>query len=152
MQSRVKAGELIVPGIVLIGCVLYWLHVQDARSVAQRVPQGVIVFTVLMTLLVLARLSFVTAPDNQDGDEQSPPISRRALVQRTLFVALCGGYFVALGQLGFNLANLAFLLFAYPLAGLGLAWSGIAAVLSATIFHFLAQIMEFNVPTGPFGF
>ena len=153
MLARGKAMELIVPGIVLVGCLFYWLHIQDARSVAQRVPLGVIAFTVATTVLVLFRVLFETVPDDKDGSAPpAPPTDRRALVQRAMFVVLCGGYFIALGQLGFNLANLAFLFLAYPLAGLGLVWSCVAAVTSVAVFHVLAQIMKFNVPTGPFGF
>jgi hypothetical protein len=152
MPSRAKAGELIVPGLVLLGCLLYWIHIQDARSVAQRVPLGVIVLTVGMTLLVLAKTFLGPARDGEADGALALSADRRSLIQRTVFIGLCGGYFVAIGALGFNLANLAFLLLAYPLAGLGLVWAGCAAVISTVIFHFLARIMEFNVPTGPFGF
>jgi len=151
MRSRPNAGELIVPSLVLIGCLLYWLHVQDARSVAQRVPLAVIVFTVAMTLVVVGRtfLGPVVAAENTEAD--APAEDRRIFASRAIFVALCGGYFFVIGRLGFDLANLIFLLLAYPLAGLRLVWTVPASVASAAIFHVLARVMEFNVPTGPFG-
>ncbi len=152
MGSRSKAGELIVPGLVVIGCLLYWLHVQDARSVAQRVPLAVIVFTVAMTLVVVGRTFLGPVVAAEGTQAEAPADDRRIFASRALFVALCAGYFVVIGQLGFDLANLAFLLLAYPLAGLRVVWSVPAALASAAIFHVLAQVMEFNVPPGPFGF
>lgn len=156
MGSRSKAGELIVPGLVLVGCLLYWLHVQEARSVAQRVPLAVIVFTVAMTLLVVGR-TFLGPEGAAEGAAaeaggESRPADRRTFLRRALFVALCGGYCLAIGRLGFDLANLVFLLLAYPLAGLRLVWAVPAALASAATFHVLARVMEFNVPSGPFGF
>lgn len=156
MGSRAKAGELIVPGLVLVGCLLYWLHVQEARSVAQRVPLAVIVFTVAMTGLVVLRT--VLGREGAAGGAEaaagggSRPADRPAFLRRALFVALCGGYYLAMSRLGFDLANLVFLLLAYPLAGLRLVWTVPAALASSAIFHVLARVMEFNVPSGPFGF
>lgn len=152
MVSRSKAGELIVPGVVLIGCLLYWMHVQDARSVAQRVPLAVIVFTVLMLLMVVGRTVLGTAWASEDTEADAPSTDRRIFVNRALFIALCAGYFVAFGRLGFDLANVVFLLLAYPLAGLKLVWTIPAAIASSAVFHVLASVMEFNVPAGPFGF
>lgn len=150
MTERRKLGELIVPAIVLLGCLLYWLHVQDARSVARRVPNGVILFTVAMTVLALAREFLFPSLTEQDTDTL-PPVPRDVLFKRVLFVLLCLGYFFAFSWLGFNLANLIFLLLAYRLAGLSLVGAVPAAIASSVIFYLLAQVMDFGVPTGLFG-
>lgn len=154
MLIRHKLGELIVPAIVLAGCLLYWLHVQDARSVARRVPDGVIIFTVALTVLVVIRaFLFPTPPGGQiPKSNDAIAFDGRGFGKRALFVALCVGYFFAFSRLGFNLANLLFLLVAYPLAGLGVGWSIAGAAISTVVFYLLAQVMDFNVPLGPFGF
>ncbi|WP_155326430.1 tripartite tricarboxylate transporter TctB family protein [Alkalilacustris brevis] len=151
MAVRQKLGELVVPAIVLVGCLLYWLHVQDARAVARRVPNGVILFTVAMTMLALMR-EFIWPPAGEQDAESSPPVERDVLIKRLLFVMLCFGYFLAFSWLGFNLANLTFLVFAYILAGMKFLGAVPAAICSSVVFHFLARVMDFNVPTGPLGF
>jgi predicted secreted protein len=151
MTFRQKLGELIVPGIVLVGCLLFWLHVQDARSVARRVPSGVILFTLALTLLTLAR-EFVFPPKDDQNASAEPPAGRDVLVKRVAFVLLCIGYYAVFQWLGFNLANLVFLLLAYMLAGMTLFGAVLAAVVSSVVFYLLATVMEFNVPVGPFGF
>ena len=156
MSTRMRyiAGELLVPTIVLLGCLLYWLHVQDARSVARRVPDGVIAFTAAMTLIVLSRTLLLSrSVSMKSADDAGATITNRSdLVKRALFVLLCLGYYSAFSSLGFNLANLAFLLIAYPLAGLGFGWSVFGALASSFVFYGLAWLMEFNVPVGPLGF
>ncbi len=155
MALRQKLGELVVPAIVLVGCLLYWLHVQDARAVARRVPDGVILFTVAMTVLALLR-EFVWAPaagqDTEPSTEPSPALNREVLVKRILFVALCFGYYFAFSWLGFDLANLTFLILVYILAGMKALGAVLAAIGSSVVFHFLARVMDFNVPAGPFGY
>lgn len=149
MHLRHKLGELIVPAIVLLGCFLYWWHIQDARAIAQRVPNYVIIFTVAMTVLGMTRaLLLPPAPD----EEQVELPERGVLLRRLAFVAACFGYFFAFSWLGFNLANLGFLVLACLLAGLKLPGAVVTALASTIVFHFLARAMDFRVPTGPFGF
>jgi len=151
MTFRQKLGELIVPAIVLLGCLLFWWHVQDARSVAQRVPIGVILFTLAFTALVLMRV-FLWPPAEDADAAAEPPVGRDVFIRRVVFVVLCLGYFLAFSWLGFNIANLTFLVLAYLLAGMRALWAVPAAIASSIVFHLLARVMDFNVPTGPFGF
>jgi small-conductance mechanosensitive channel len=150
MIWRHKAGELIVPAIVLLGCLLYWLHIQDARSVARRVPNGVIAFTVAMTVLALLHegLGLLRGTGQTAA---APPVDRAVLMKRVAFVLLCVGYYFAFGTLGFNLANFGFLIVAYGVAGLAPLVALPAAAASTVVFWGLARVMDFNVPTGPFG-
>jgi hypothetical protein len=150
MMERKRLGELIVPAIVLVGCLLYWLHIYDARSVAQRVPNGVILFTVAMSFLVL--LLEYARPSPIMLDEHSlRQTELDVILKRTAFVGLCIGYFVAFTTVGFNIANLTFLIVAYALAGMKPLSALFTAIVSTLVFHALAWVMEFNVPTGPFG-
>jgi hypothetical protein len=73
------------------------------------------------------------------------------ILKRTAFVGLCIGYFVAFTTVGFNIANLTFLIVAYALAGMKPLSALFTAIVSTLVFHALAWVMEFNVPTGPFG-
>jgi len=146
-----RLGELIVPAIVLLGCLLYWWHVQDARSVARRVPDAVILFTVALTIVALVR-EFLFPPTSDDEKETPASFAGEIFVKRVLFVLLCFGYFLGFSWLGFNLTNVIFLLLAYRLAGLSFLGALPAAIISSAIFHFLALLMDFRVPTGPFGF
>ncbi|WP_296644897.1 tripartite tricarboxylate transporter TctB family protein [Roseinatronobacter sp.] len=124
---------------------------QDARSVARRVPSGIILFTIAMTAFALMR-TFILPPASERNAESAPRIERDVLIKRMLFVMLCFGYFFAFSWLGFNLANLLFLVCAYVLAGMKFLGAGVAAICSSVVFYFLARVMDFNVPIGPFGF
>jgi hypothetical protein len=150
MIWRQKIGEMIVPAIVLIGCLLYWLHIQDARSVARRVPNGVIVFTVGMTVLAMLR-EFVWPARNDAQTADAQPLESAVVMKRVAFVLLCIGYYLAFGVLGFNLANLVFLALAYVVAGMAPLIALPTAIASTVVFWALARVMDFNVPSGPFG-
>ncbi|NNU79053.1 hypothetical protein HMH01_01255 [Halovulum dunhuangense] len=146
MQARL--GEMIVPLLVLIGCVLFWWHIQEARSVAQRVPNLVLVFTLALTLLVGVRI-FVLGKGGKDG--AAIDLKDGTLHKRVAFLGLCLVYYLTFQPLGFTLSNLLFLLLAYRLAGLGWRQTGFAALVSTIVFHGLALLMDFNVPKGVFG-
>jgi predicted secreted protein len=150
MAWRHRLGELIVPAIVLLGCLLYWLHVGDARAVARRVPSGVILFTVAMTAAVLLREFVRRAPTPQES-AATPRVERAVLVQRSVFTLLCVGYFLAFSWLGFNLANVTFVFLACMVAGMKPPGAAVTALTASVAFYLLARVMEFNVPTGPFG-
>jgi len=150
MFWRQKIGELIVPAIVLIGCLLYWLHIQDARSVSRRVPNGVIFFTVGMTVLAVLR-EFVRSARTDAQAPDAQPLESAVVMKRVAFVLLCIGYYLAFGVLGFNLANLVFLALAYVVAGMAPLIALPTAIASTVVFWALARVMDFNVPSGPFG-
>ena len=149
LQSR--AGEFIVPVTVLIGCFLFWYHIQDARSAARRVPNYVIIFTVTMTGLVLLQRIRDLFRVESDGSGNTVTYNLMGVAKATVFIFVCILYYFAFDTVGFNTANLVFLLVAYPLAGLPLSSSVIASIVSSVAFFGLAKIMEFNVPLGPLG-
>ena len=154
-MKHYRLGEIVVPLIALAGCALYWLHVQDAQPVAQRVPETVIIFTVICTAIVLIRVIFFPAAGSsqENGSEEKASALRRGdFIRSSLFILLCVGYYMVFSRLGFNLANLIFLLLAYPLAGLNITWSIFGAFSSSAVFCGLAWVMKFNVPLGPLGF
>ncbi|MDF1608686.1 hypothetical protein PZ897_10905 [Hoeflea sp. YIM 152468] len=157
MFLRSKWGELIVPAIVLLGCLLFWFHIQEARSVTRRIPEPVIVLTVLTTLIILMRTVFQKSAGKDEADaalpdQEAAPTTKREILIRVAFLILCVGYYFSFGSLGFSLTNLLFLLLAYPLVGLGPIGTAVGAVVSSLTFHFLAWVMNFNVPVGPLGF
>lgn len=150
MVLRRRLGELIVPAIVLIGCFLYWWHVQDARAVARRVPDAVILFTIAMTAVALLREILFPPRAGEDG-AVAPSVPRDVFMKRVAFILLCLGYFLSFQWIGFNLTNFVFLVLACRLAGLHFVAAVPTAAISAVVFHLLARLMDFRVPTGPFG-
>ena len=149
---RSIAGELIVPALVLAGCVLFWWHIQEARSVAQRVPNGVLILVIGLTGLVLFQTLFARSRADEGAGEAERLPALRVLAVRGGFVGLCLLYYLSFEPLGFNLANALFLVLAFPLAGLSLRWVLPATAIACLIFWALATVMEFNVPMGPLGF
>lgn len=157
----------ITPALILIFTALYWLHIADAPSAAKRVPSGVIVFILIMTVIVVMRdLQSVKNKKavNQDG---AGPVAAYSLKQwvntwrlQILFTALSVGYFLAFITIGFNLANFLFLIIALPTAGMGKGLKAgsaitkivVMAMIVTLVFFVLAMLMDFNVPVGPFGF
>lgn len=165
---RTFLRQLTVPAIVLFGTALFWLHVQEAPSVARRVPNGVMIFIGVMTLIVVARAfvesrreRFDTQADRRERVVFGTLISEwlRDWAQRITFIVLAIGYFFAFSSLGFSLSNFLFLCAALLLAGFergkpklkSVVQIGGIALFAAIVFHFLALLMDFNVPTGPFG-
>ena len=149
MAWRHRLGELIVPSVVLLGCLLYWLHVGDARAVARRVPSGVILFTLAMTAIVLLR---VLLARGHGAESAGPPLEPRIIVRRAAYALLCAGYYGAFTQLGFNTANLIFVFLACMVAGMRPLAAAPTTLVASVVFHVLARVMEFNVPAGPLGF
>jgi hypothetical protein len=163
MRSRAFLGELVVPAIVLIGTFLFWWSIREAPSISRRVPLGVIAFILFLTGVVAVREAIVAR-----GDEAAPapPFGETVQAwftewrQRIAFIALAIGYYFAFVTLGFSAANLLFLVAALVVAGsargrepVAAAWRiALIAIVATVVFHLLAEVMDFNVPRGPFGF
>ncbi len=151
---RTLIGELVVPLIVLVGSLLFWLHIQEARSVAQRVPNGVMIFILGALVIVVGRAvkAYLVARHADASDERisltlAADFARNEW-RRLVFLGLCIGYYLAFPRLGFDVANAGFLVAAFLLAGLRPVPSVAGALGGAVIFHLLARLMDFNVPSG----
>lgn len=159
MQAFFRAA--LVPGLILLLTGLYWLHIADAPSAAQRVPSAVIVAIVIMAVAVFVG-DMAKARKAKVVEKHTFKLSSWARQWKTqlIFIALSIGYYVAFVNLGFNLANFVFLIVALPVAGVGESMSrasaalkvGIYAGLVSVVFYVLAQLMDFNAPIGPLGF
>lgn len=163
MSIQALFRALFVPFFILLLTAMYWWSIHEAPSSAQRVPLVVITFIVAMATIVIVReiVSLSMGQGRHKGRQASLDlpgwIARNR--QRLIFVVICLVYFPLFIYLGFNVANVVFLFVALPLSGLGaqrqipirLALSMAIAVMTAVIFHLLAQVMDFNVPTSPFG-
>lgn len=159
MQTLFRAG--LVPVLILFLTGLYWLHIADAPSAAQRVPSAVIVVIIIMAVVVFVG-DMAAAKKAKISEDSTIKLINWLTQWRTqlIFIALSIGYFTAFVYLGFNLANFAFLVIAFPVAGVGQNMSRSGAVgkvaiyagLLSVLFYTLAQIMDFNAPAGPLGF
>ena len=151
---RTLIGELVVPLIVLVGTLLFWLHIQEARSVAQRVPNGVMIFILGALVIVVGRaVKDYLATRHSDARDEDISLTivtdfARDEWRRLVFLGLCVGYFLAFPRLGFDLSKAGFLVAAFLLAGLRPVPTLIGALSGAVIFHLLARLMDFNVPSG----
>ena len=159
MSIQALLRALSVPLFILTLTALYWWSIQDAASSAQRVPLVVIFFIMAMSAIVIIKEMIVIRLENkQQEDDFDLHLWAIHNGQRIYFVAISLGYFLLFIYLGFNIANVIFLTAALPLAGLGkersivtrIALSSAIAVVVAIVFHFLANIMDFNVPASPF--
>lgn len=162
MSIQALFRALCVPFFILLMTALYWWSIREAPSSSQRVPLVVITFIVTMATIVIVRefVSLSMGHGRHDSRKVGLDLAGWAAHnrQRLIFVVICIGYFPLFVYLGFNVANVIFLSVALPLSGLGtkrrmatrLALSMMIAVMAAVIFHLLAQVMDFNVPTSPF--
>lgn len=163
MSIQALFRALCVPFFILLMTALYWWSIREAPSSAQRVPSVVIVFILAMAAIVIVREIVSLSMGEGSNERRQAGLGLRDWAtqnrQRLIFVLICVGYYPLFVYLGFNVANVVFLLAALPLSGLGaqrrmatrLALSMAIALVSAVIFHLLAQVMDFNVPTSPFG-
>jgi hypothetical protein len=163
MSIQALFRALFVPFFILLLTALYWWSITEAPSSAQRVPLVVITFIAAMATIVIVREVMVLSMGHGRHEPRQASLDLPGWVaqnrQRLIFLVLCIGYHPLFVYLGFNIANLVFLLIALPLSGLGaqrqmatrLTLSLATAVMTAVIFHLLAQVMDFNVPTSPLG-
>lgn len=163
MSIQALFRALLVPFFILLMTALYWWSIHEAPSSAQRVPLVVITFITAMATIVIVREIVSLSMGHGRHEPRPADLDLPGWVahhrQRLFFVVICIGYYPLFVYLGFNVANVVFLLVALPLSGLGaqrqmatrLALSMAIAVMTAVIFHLLAQVMDFNVPTSPFG-
>lgn len=159
MPARHFLGQLVVPAIVLVATALFFASIREAPSVTQRVPLGVMVFILAMAVVVVVRAALeVAAQGTPDSGPRTSGVADWS--RRGGYIALAIGYALLFQPLGFSLANVVFLVAALALAGFGEGTRPavrvvriLAVALFATaVFHALALVMNFNVPTGPLGF
>ena len=156
-----------VPALILVFTALYWLHIADAPSAARRVPLGVIVFILIMTVIVLLRDIRLERSRSATGQALEGPNMAEMFRQwvhdwrlQIIFTGLSIGYFIAFVTIGFNLANFLFLMVALPVAGTArgsrfvpaIIKTGLIAGIVSLVFFVLAILMDFNVPPGLLGF
>lgn len=158
--------ELVVPALVMLGAALYWVSLTDAPSITKRIPMGVIVLVVALTVIVVIKAAFEEWKRRQaHSDELHLPFKEvfikwwLAWYKRLILIGLGIGYYFAFRYLGFSLANFLFLLAALAIAGFAKGQGILAAagkisgtaLLASIVFYWLAVIMNFNVPRGPLG-
>jgi len=100
----------------------------------------------------------------EDGDSHASDASSLSTLLKTwrmqlIFVALSCGYYFIFKLLGFNFANLIFLLVSLPLAGVAKGQSVqrkmvvtiLTSIITTLILWALAYIMDFNIPVSSLG-
>lgn len=157
--------ELVVPALVLLGATLYWISLTDAPAITKRIPMGVIVLVVALTVIVVIKAAVESRRQRNAHSDELLPFRELlfewwlAWYKRLILIGLGIGYYLAFRYLGFSLANFLFLLVALTIAGFAKGSGVLAAtgkiagtaLLASTVFYWLAVIMNFNVPRGPLG-
>lgn len=160
MPIQAVIRVVLVPTFILLCTALYWVSIQEAAGAARRVPTFVMIFVVVMTLIVVVTELIKIQQDGSNGEVTNAGAWLRLHSQRILFVAICFAYYPLFISLGFNIANFLFLSCALTIAGLGKGRKALSrlilvlttSLVATVVFHLLAQVMDFNVPTSPFGF
>ncbi|PAU77442.1 tripartite tricarboxylate transporter TctB family protein [Halomonas salipaludis] len=167
MSTQAILRVLLVPALILLATALYWYSIQDAASGARRVPDVVMIFIMIMSMVVVVRDFMMGARDSKkrpapDEGALMDSLRRweRAHRKRIVFTVISLAYFPVFLSLGFNVANFLFLALALPLSGLGgersmglrIGLSLSISLFATLVFHLLAQVMDFNVPISPLGF
>lgn len=180
-----KVSKLIdawgVPLMIVVGALLFGLHIQDAPAVAARVPNFVLIFIVLMLFLVVRQTlkkqrkqnqdlpqSVVAEDQDQDQDQDQTESTGRkqsavlAYLRRqsvTAFFALGVIYFLTFEILGFSISNFIFIFtsmivvknYQSDFSLKNLPAVIVTALITTCLLYIFAKLTSFNIPSGIFG-
>ena len=180
-HKKMKASKIIdawgVPLMIVVGALLFGLHIQDAPAVAARVPNFVLIFIVLMLFLVVRQtlkkqrkqkqeLSQSVVAQDQDQDQPESTGRKKSVVLAylrqqsvTAFFALGVIYFLTFDILGFSISNFIFIFASmivvknyqsdFSLKNLPAAI--VTALITTCLLYAFAKLTSFNIPSGIFG-
>lgn len=138
MPQRLHA--LVVPGIVAVMTLAYWVQIADASRTAVLVPIGIIA-------LIAAFLAVVVVRDMRNAPEAPASSSLIHLLAKPVgLIALSVGYWGAFQYLGFNVANALFLGLVFLLAGGHWSRAILLSGIGTVVLHVLARAMDFDLP------
>lgn len=176
-----KVSKLIdawgVPLMIVVGALLFGLHIQDAPAVAARVPNFVLIFIVLMLFLVVRQTLKKQRKQNQDlpqsvvaedqdqdqtestGRKQSAVLAYLRRQSVTAFFALGVIYFLTFEILGFSISNFIFIFtsmivvknYQSDFSLKNLPAVIVTALITTCLLYIFAKLTSFNIPSGIFG-
>jgi membrane protein DedA with SNARE-associated domain len=166
-----------VPLMIVVGALLFGLHIQDAPAVAARVPNFVLIFIVLMLFLVVRQtlkkqrkqkqeLSQGVVAQDQDQDQPESTGRKKSVVLAylrqqsvTAFFALGVIYFLTFDILGFSISNFIFIFASmivvknyqsdFSLKNLPAVL--VTSLITTFLLYAFAKLTSFNIPSGIFG-
>jgi membrane protein DedA with SNARE-associated domain len=164
-----------VPLMIVVGALLFGLHIQDAPAVAARVPNFVLIFIVLMLFLVVRQtlkkqrkqkqeLSQSVLAQDQDqpestGRKKSAVLAYLRRQSVTAFFALGVIYFLTFDILGFSISNFIFIFASmivvknyqsdFSLKNLPAVL--VTSLITTFLLYAFAKLTSFNIPSGIFG-
>ena len=178
-RIKMKVSKIIdawgVPLMIVVGALLFGLHIQDAPAVAARVPNFVLIFIFLMLFLVVRQtlkkqrkqkqeLSQSVLAQDQDQDEstgrkQSAVLAYLRRQSVTAFFALGMIYFLTFDILGFSISNFIFIFASmivvknyqsdFSLKNLPAVL--VTSLITTFLLYAFAKLTSFNIPSGIFG-
>lgn len=157
--------ELLIPFIILLFTILYWGSLKGAPDVAVRVPRVAVgVIGVLLVLTLFKIYTELRAVRHKSVASPEPGASTgnwfSAHRAQLLLIILSIAYYLLFDRLGFNMANILFMLATLPAVGY---WRGrsvraavsgtiIISAVTSVVLYVLAHVMDLNVPTSALGF
>lgn len=180
-RIKMKVSKIIdawgVPLMIVVGALLFGLHIQDAPAVAARVPNFVLIFIFLMLFLVVRQtlkkqrkqkqeLSQSVLAQDQDQDQpestgrkQSAVLAYLRRQSVTAFFALGMIYFLTFDILGFSISNFIFIFASmivvknyqsdFSLKNLPAVL--VTSLITTFLLYAFAKLTSFNIPSGIFG-
>jgi hypothetical protein len=163
-----------VPLMIVVGALLFGLHIQDAPAVAARVPNFVLIFIFLMLFLVVRQtlkkqrkqkqeLSQSVLAQDQDqpestGRKKSAVLAYLRRQSVTAFFALGVIYFLTFDILGFSISNFIFIFASmivvknyqsdFSLKNLPAVL--VTSLITTFLLYAFAKLTSFNIPSGIF--
>lgn len=178
-RIKMKVSKIIdawgVPLMIVVGALLFGLHIQDAPAVAARVPNFVLIFIFLMLFLVVRQtlkkqrkqkqeLSQSVLAQDQDqpestGRKKSAVLAYLRRQSVTAFFALGVIYFLTFDILGFSISNFIFIFASmivvknyqsdFSLKNLPAVL--VTSLITTFLLYAFAKLTSFNIPSGIFG-
>jgi hypothetical protein len=178
-RIKMKVSKIIdawgVPLMIVVGALLFGLHIQDAPAVAARVPNFVLIFIFLMLFLVVRQtlkkqrkqkqeLSQSVLAQDQDqpestGRKKSAVLAYLRRQSVTAFFALGMIYFLTFDILGFSISNFIFIFASmivvknyqsdFSLKNLPAVL--VTSLITTFLLYAFAKLTSFNIPSGIFG-
>ena len=151
---RVRWQELIVPGIIVLFVISYWIQVRGQSRAVIIIPYGTMWLVLLLTAIVIyAHLFRKGAREEKNGpDTKAVPRLKDGLLaykRESGLIALSVGYYFAFDPLGFTGSNLIFLLLGFRVAGLKTTKSIVYSLITTAILFGTSTLLQLDAPNIP---
>lgn len=151
-MMSIRWKEVLFPALALLWAAAYWSQLTDAPRAARVVPDGVMIFIVVLAVVIILRNGVVwtgrrAGVRRSPSDGVSAPGGLFGFGRELAFIGLSVAYYVLFDYVGFHPANVIFLAIGLRVAGNPWRTVLIGTLVTSLVIFGVAEVMQFNIPT-----